>query len=78
MPLNSSIHQGSSDLALQPKGSLAQVQLLMLEGELTNALHEAQRGVIVDLLWLDEINAEGIAILKQGIKLAVQLHKRLL
>jgi anti-anti-sigma regulatory factor len=64
-------------LVLQPRGDLDQASILAFHGHLVQALYQATEAVIVDLLWVGAIDAEGLAHLETAVRLAARLGKQL-
>lgn len=64
-------------LILQPSGSLNQANSHKFQQELESTLEQVTDAVIVDLLWVDSTDADGIAALVAGIQRATVLGKYL-
>ncbi|MBW4472901.1 MAG: STAS domain-containing protein [Stenomitos rutilans HA7619-LM2] len=64
-----------SILVLQPNGSLNASNSHDLQHELEQALEQATETVLVDLLWVEAIDACGIAALVAGLQYAAKLGK---
>lgn len=65
-------------LVLQPSGSLQQVNSREFQQELERSLEQVTDTVIVDLLRVDSIDADGITALVAGMQRATALGKHLL
>jgi anti-anti-sigma regulatory factor len=66
-----------STIVLQPCRELTQDHSLVFQQSLEAALDLAQESVIVDLLWVEETDAAGIAALVVGLEKAACLGKTL-
>lgn len=64
-------------IVLQPCSQLTQEQSLAFQQTLEAALELAQESVIVDMLWVETVDAEGIAALVAGLEKAADLGKLL-
>ncbi len=64
-------------IVLQPCSPLTQEQSLAFQQTLEAALELAQESVIVDLLWVETADVEGIAALVAGLEKAADLGKLL-
>lgn len=62
-------------LVLQPNGALNEATSRDFQYELEQALEQAAETVMVDLLWVDAIDAHGIAALVSGLHYAAKLGK---
>jgi anti-anti-sigma regulatory factor len=62
-------------LVLQPAGRLDQVSSPAFQQALEQALNQVSEAVIVDLLWVESVDAEGVLALLAGIKQAAKLGK---
>lgn len=65
-------------LVLQPTGNLDATGSRALQEELEATLNQATVGVIVDLLWVETIDAAGIEVLVVGLQKAASIGKSLL
>jgi anti-anti-sigma regulatory factor len=63
-------------VVLQPIGSLGQESYVTFHAALTDALQQA-RVVIIDLIWVDAVAPEGIAVLIFGMQFAESLGREL-
>lgn len=64
-----------SILVLQPNGALNEANSREFQQELEQALEQATETVMVDLLWVEAIDACGIAVLVAGLQRAAALGK---
>lgn len=65
-------------LVLQPTGHLDAASSRALQVELETTLNRSAGGVIVDLLWVETIDAAGIEVLVAGLQKAASIGKSLL
>lgn len=63
-------------VVLQPVGDLSQDHASIVQTMLTAALHQAN-AVVLDLIWVDAIAPDGMAVLIGGLQLAKSLGKDL-
>ncbi|UBF26680.1 STAS domain-containing protein [Kovacikia minuta CCNUW1] len=64
-------------IVLQPNGSLDSTSSSEFQSVLEESLEQVTEGVIVDLLWVESTDADGIAALVAGIQRATLLGKLL-
>lgn len=67
----------SSTIALQPTGPLDKANSLAFQKMLEDSLEQATEAVIVDMLWIESTDSNGIAVLVAGIQRAAALGKSL-
>lgn len=64
-------------IVLQPTGCLDSSNSISFQKALEDSLEQAIDGVIVDLLWVESTDADGVAVLAKGIQQAGVLGKQL-
>lgn len=64
-----------STIVLRPNGCLGGANCLEFQQQLHQALELTTETVVVDLLWVDAVEAEGIQVLIEGLQKATQLDK---
>ncbi len=69
--------QPSAALVLQPSGNLTAVSSAEFGAVLEQAIAQARATVIIDLLWVDEIDPIGITMLATGLQQAAEQGKTL-
>lgn len=71
------VSSNPATIVLQPIEALVQETSLAFRSSLIEALELANENVIVDLLWIEKIDAAGVAALVVGVEKAMTLGKTL-
>jgi anti-anti-sigma regulatory factor len=71
----STLNERPCTVVVQPVGFLDQANAAAVEQSLLQALELATTGVIVDLLWIETADADGICALIRSVEQAAELNK---